>query len=409
MNLRLLLACFFLLVTTTFSRAQNIEDAPLSDEAPTLSFTPTPRASNANSSANSSSNIEDAPLSDAAPALDNSATSSTRSAENAAEHSHEHADESHSHDGHAHGGLTPHQNDENNSGIVAHNPWNISASFSGVEHSFMCQALVSGVLCALLCSYLGLFVVLRRIVFVSVALAQMSSAGVAFGILSASFPFLATVGLHHGLPPAWGAAIFTLAGVVFFALRISPRRVPPDSTIGMAYCLAGALAILLIARSAEGEGDMLQLLQGNILTGTAAETIKIAVVFGVLSTVLWLCRKEFLMVSFDRDLATTQGFRTGLWDFLFYAILGIAIAFSVRAVGVLLTTALLIIPATSALLWSQNWRAVRVLAPLFGVFAVPIGLHFSLVLEDFPPSPLVVALLFLPLLLSLLYYRARSN
>jgi ABC-type Mn2+/Zn2+ transport system permease subunit len=273
----------------------------------------------------------------------------------------------------------------------------------------MRQALVSGVLVALMCSFLGLFVVLRRIVFVSVALAQLSSAGVAFGIFSASFPFLASMGLQHGIPPTWGAALFTLAGVVFFSLRLSPRRIPNDSTIGMAYCLAGALAILLLARSAEGEGDMLQLLQGNILTGTAQETWLIAVVFAVIALVLFVARKEFMLVSFDRDLATTSGFSAAWWDFLLYAILGIVIALSVRAVGVLLTTALLIIPATSALLFSQNWTRIRVLAPLLAVWAVPIGLHLSLVLEDFPPSPLVIALLFLPLLASLLYYRVRQT
>lgn len=351
------LACIFLVLFTSVSHAQNVEDAPLSDSA---------------------------------PSLDNSATSSTRSQDATPQSAIPQIE--HSHDEHNHNALSPH----NDGDVATHNAWNIAASFSGDEHAFMRQALVSGVLVALLCSYLGLFVVLRRMVFVSVALAEMSSAGVAFGLLM-------------GMAPAWGAALFTFAGVVFFALRLSPRRVPNDSAIGMAYCAAGALAILLIARNASGEGDMLQLLQGNILTGTVAETWILAVTFAVVSLVLWFARKEFLLISFDRDLATTLGFRAAWWDLLLHAILGIAIALSVRAVGVLLTTAFLIVPATAALLFSQNWRRVRVLAPLLGVCAVPIGLHLSLVWEDYPPSPLVVALLFPPLLVSLLYYRVRQT
>ncbi len=116
----------------------------------------------------------------------------------------------------------------------------------------MQQALLSGVLVALFCSYIGLYVVLKRTVFVSVALAKMSSAGVALGLM-------------QGFSPSWGAAIFTLLGVILFSLRIAPRRVPHESYIGLIYCVAGALGILLIARSAQGESHMMTLLQGNVL------------------------------------------------------------------------------------------------------------------------------------------------
>ncbi len=118
---------------------------------------------------------------------------------------------------------------------------------------FLRHALFAGILVALMCSYLGVYVVLKRIVFVGVALAELSSAGIA-------------VGLWLGFSPIWGAMLLVLLGVTMFAVRWSPRRVPSESTIGIVYSVAGALAILCISKSAMGETHMLKLLQGDVLT-----------------------------------------------------------------------------------------------------------------------------------------------
>lgn len=274
--------------------------------------------------------------------------------------------------------------------------WNIAASFSGADNGFMRQALLSGILVALFCSYVGLYVVLKRTVFVSVALAEMSSAGVALGLLL-------------GFSPSWGAALFTLLGVILFSFRISPRRVPQESYIGLLYCVAGALGILLIARSAEGESHMLTLLQGNVLTGTAAETWQMAGAFALVALIHILFHKEFVLVSFDRDQAATLGFNPAFWEFLLFLTIGVVIAFSVRAVGVLLATALLIVPGMTALLWTNRLRQAWPVAAILAVLPIPLGLHFSLLSDSLPPSPLVVALSFLVLLPSLLFSSLRKN
>ena len=260
----------------------------------------------------------------------------------------------------------------------------------------MRQALFSGLLVALFCSYLGLYVVLKRTIFVSVALAEMSSAGVALGLLM-------------GFSPSWGAAIFTLLGVILFSLRISPRRVPHESYIGLIYCVAGALGILLIARSAQGESHMLTLLQGDVLTGTAQETWQMAGAFAVVALIHILFHKEFVLVSFDRDQAATLGFRPAFWEFLLFLTIGVVIAFSVRAVGVLLATALLIVPGMTALLWTHRLRKAWIVAAILAIIPIPLGLHFSLLSDSLPPSPLIVALSFLILLPSLLYYTVRKT
>jgi ABC-type Mn2+/Zn2+ transport system permease subunit len=263
-------------------------------------------------------------------------------------------------------------------------------SFSGDDKSFMRHALVAGVLVALMCSYLGVYVVLKRIVFVSVAMSALSSAGIALGLLL-------------GFTPIIGAAILTLLGVVLFSIQWSPRRVPRESYIGVLYSIAAAMGILLIARSAQGEGHMLTLLEGDILTITTAETIQMAIAFALVAVIHTLFNKEFVLVSFDRDQAATLGFRAALWDFLLFLTIGLVIAFSIRAAGVLVTTSMLVLPAVAALLLTNRLRAAWWVAALLAIVPVPLGLHFSLLSRDFPSSALIVALSFGLLLPTLLY------
>lgn len=267
-------------------------------------------------------------------------------------------------------------------------------TFTAPHLDFMRHALWAGLLVALMCSYLGVYVVLRRIVFVGVALAELSSAGIA-------------VGLWLGFSPIWGAIGLMLTGVLMFSIRWAPRRVPVESLIGIVYSMAGALAILCIAKSAQGEVQITKALQGDVLTVAPNETWEMLGVFAVVGLIHALFAKEFLLVSFDHDAAATLGLRTMFWDFLLYLTIGIVISFSIRAAGVLVATALLIIPAVSALLIAPRMKYVWPIALLFGIVPVLLGLHFSFVF-DLPASAVIVALSFLLLLPVLAFSPQRS-
>jgi len=266
--------------------------------------------------------------------------------------------------------------------------WNIGATFSGEDNAFLRRALVAGILAALACGFAGVFVVLKRIVFVGVALAEMSSAGIALALFA-------------GLGGAWplaGALLFTLAGVLLFAARLAPRRVPNESSIGVIYAIAGALAMLLISKAPGGELHMLKLLQGEVLTVSAEETWQMGVVYVLLGALHALFFKEFVLVSFDRDQASTLGFRAAWWDTLLFATIGGVIAFSIRAVGVLLTSTLLVMPAVTALILCRRLRSSLMLAPALAVAAVILGLHFSVVF-DVPAAAMTAAISFIILAL----------
>ena len=261
------------------------------------------------------------------------------------------------------------------------NAWSLAATF---QQEFMRHAAIAGIIMALMCSYLGLYVVLKRIVFVGVALAEVSSTGIALAILL-------------GFAPMLGAIGFMILGVTLLSIHWSPRRVPHESFIGIIYSIAAALSVLFLAKSPTGETHMMKLLQGDVLTVSVPETWQMVFAFAIVALLHMLFSKEFLMVSFDRDAASTQGFRAGAWDYLLFLTIGVTIAFSIRTAGVLVTSTMLTLPAATALLITQHLRWARLVTPLLGVLPVVAGLHFSFV-WDLPSSAIIVLLSFLLLL-----------
>jgi len=247
------------------------------------------------------------------------------------------------------------------------------------------HAFLGALLIALGCSVTGVFVVYRRIVFVSAALAQLSSAGVALAL------FLSGSAVGGGLlgNELLMSLLLTLAGVLFFGLEGGRHRVPGDARLGIAYVLAGAAAVLLVAGAAGGDAHAL-LLRGNVLGIRPAETwVLFAVVAGLLLVHL-LFHKEFVFVSFDAEMAATLGYRVRSWTLLLYLTLGAVIAVSIESAGVLLVFSSLILPAVTGVLLGRGVAAVILWSAGSGVLAAALGFVLS-IRYDLPTGPAIVA------------------
>lgn len=248
------------------------------------------------------------------------------------------------------------------------------------------EALYGAVVIALACSVLGVYVVLRRIVFVGAALAQLSSAGIALGM------FLYGLGIggeltHH---PVAMALIVTVAGAMFFGVGGGGRGgVPPDAVIGVTYAIAAAVGIILIAKARVGEAHDL-FLQGNILGITRADTyVLLAVAIPVLLVHIAFY-KEFLFVSFDRETARTLGYNVRFWNLLLYLTLGIVIAYAMQFAGVMLVFNFLVLPAVTGLLLARSMYGVFAVAVASGLTAAALGFALS-VPFDLPSGPAIIA------------------
>lgn len=249
------------------------------------------------------------------------------------------------------------------------------------------DALFGALLIALACSVLSVYVVLRRIVFVGAALAQLSSAGIALGM------FLYGLGIggeltHH---PVAMALIVTIAGAVFFGFGGGGRGgVPPDAVIGVTYAVAAAAGILLIAKARVGEVHDI-FLQGNILGITRVDTLVLLAVAVPVLLVHVIFYKEFLFVSFDRETARTLGYNVRFWNLFLYSTLGVVIAYAMQFAGVMLVFNFLVLPAVTGLLLARSMRGIFSVAVASALLAALAGFSLSVPL-DLPSGPTIIAM-----------------
>src|SRR5262249_55588552 len=197
------------------------------------------------------------------------------------------------------------------------------------------DALVGSVLVGLVCPLVGAYFVLRRMIFLGVALPQLSAAGIAFSFIL----YRLVVGPHeHGnvserTLAMMGSFGFTVTGILVLAAFERRGRETVEARIGITYAVAAALTILFLAADPHGDAQIVNLLKGDILATTSASLKVLTSVLVAVVLVLFLFRKEFLLVSFDRDLAVVFGKRTGVWDGLLYLMIGITISLGVMTAG----------------------------------------------------------------------------
>ncbi len=246
--------------------------------------------------------------------------------------------------------------------------------------AFVTCLLLAGVL-----GYFGLHVLLREVIFVDLALAQLAALGVAVAHMLASEASPATVYL-------WSFG-FTLAGAAIFAgVRTERRRVPQEALIGIVYGVSAALVILVLSKSALDRDEVESMLTGRLLFVEWSEVGLAALLCaGVAALHLWL-RSAFLDISRRSAKASPPARREKLLDFVFYASFGVVVTSSVQMAGVLVVFSLLIVPAACAALFLASLRGRLLGGWLIGTLASAAGVVAS-ALWDLPTGASVVAAL----------------
>jgi zinc/manganese transport system permease protein len=218
--------------------------------------------------------------------------------------------------------------------------------------------------------YLGLHVVQRGIIFIDIAMAQMASLGICVALL-----------FHVDLASWTTFAIalgFTLAGAAVFSITGKrTSQIPQEAVIGISYVVAAAASVLLLSRAAEGDEQIKQMLVGNILLVTPFEVWKCFALFLGVGLLHFFLRKNFLLVSYDRDGAWKQGLRVRWWDFLFYAAFGLVVTSFVRIAGVLLVFSYLIVPAVCGINLAGSLSRRLLIGWLIALIGGVGGLFFS--------------------------------
>lgn len=249
----------------------------------------------------------------------------------------------------------------------------------------LAPALVACLLLACILSYFGLHVLLREVIFVDLALAQLAALGAAVGhLLSAHTDSFATYLYSFA---------FTLAGAAIFALaRPARARLPQEALIGIVYGVSAALVILLVSKSALDRDEVESMLTGRLLFAEWGEIGAMALLFGAVALLHVALRRQFLEISEQSRTHSLPTRRQKLLDFVFYASFGVVVTSSVQLSGVLVVFGLLIVPASCAAIFFAS-NSNRLLASwLIGTISSSAGIAASAI-WDLPTGAAVVAAL----------------
>lgn len=263
--------------------------------------------------------------------------------------------------------------------------------------------LAASVVAAALLGALGVYVVLRRTVFVSAALTQLSTLGLVGTLLLEERLHVETE--HASEQLAVAIAVSVVGALLLGAFR--PRRLPAEATVGATWVVASALVVLGASRLVHGAHDLGGMVFGNAVAVPASDLAVIAAVAAVATALHAAFAKELAFTSFDPETAQALGMRVRLWDAVLFLTIGVAIPPAARALGALPVFAFLTLPATGALLLRVGFRLAFPLAASFGVVAAAGGYVLSWI-GELPTGPTMVALAALLIVPGALFRMARG-
>ena len=261
---------------------------------------------------------------------------------------------------------------------------------------FIACLILTGIHC-----YLGIHVLMRGVIFVDLALAQVAAMGAAVAIAA---------GFHGDSTAAYLFALaFTILGAgVFSVARFHEQRVPQEAVIGIVYAVTSAVTILILSRSAGERDEIEHMLVGELLFVDWPTIIKTLAIYTPVALLHFACRRSFFAISRDGDRAAMTRARLRAWDFLFYASFGVVVTSSVQIAGVLLVFCFLIVPAACAALFTTRTAPRLLLGWAIGAVASLAGIAASWE-WDLPTGPAVVAALGAAFVIAGLAYALRAR
>lgn len=230
--------------------------------------------------------------------------------------------------------------------------------------AFMQHAFLAGAMLSVVLAVVSFFVVLRRLSFIGVGVAHSAFGGVALGALLGISPTVTAV--------AFAVAVSNAVGYIS-----SHGKLSADTAIGIFFSLAMALGVIFIGLSDQYNIDLFGYLFGNILAITRLDLIVIAVLGGLVLLSTFLLFKELLFVSFDREVALVSGLSVTFLDHFLLTILAFAVVISIKIVGIVLVSALLVIPGAAAQQITGRYHLMIAAAIVIALTATIGGLLIS--------------------------------
>ena len=249
-------------------------------------------------------------------------------------------------------------------------------SFEILTYGFMQRAIISGIAIAILCSVVGIFLVLRRYSLFGDAVAHSSFGGIALGLL---------VGVY----PLWTAYLVSIASALIITKIRQQFKISGDASVALLLSSGIAVGLVLIGLSGGFTIDILSFIFGSILLVNTVDTILILALTGAILIIVLLLYRELVYSTFNEEQAKVSGIDVEKINYLIVFIAGITVVTSIQLVGILLISALFVIPNISAIVYGRGFRDTMLLSIGFSVFSVVSGIFISY-LFDITPSGTIV-------------------
>jgi zinc transport system permease protein len=243
--------------------------------------------------------------------------------------------------------------------------------------SFMHRALISGVAIAILCSVIGLFLVLRRYSLFGDAIAHSSFGGIALGLMA-------------GVYPLWTAYGVSLVSALIITRIKEKYDISGDASVAILLSSGIAIGLVIIGISGGFTIDIFSFLFGSILLVSVNDTILILSLTGVILIVVLLLYRQLLYSTFNEEQAKVSGIPVEKINYLIVFMAGLTVVTSIQLVGVLLISALFVIPNVSAIMYGKGFKQTAIISISFSIFSVVAGILISYIFDITPAGTIVL-------------------
>lgn len=264
--------------------------------------------------------------------------------------------------------------------------------FEFISYSFIQRAFISGIFVGVLCSILGLFLVLRKLSLIGDGLSHVS-----FGAIA--------MGLFFGIYPIYFAIPIVVLSSIFIVKLTQKAKVYGDTAIGVVSSVGLAGGVLLASISHGFNVSLLSYLFGNILAISSSETYLSIALSLIVLMVVYLLYYELFAVTFNEEQANVTGIKSDRINLLLVILTAITVVLSVRVVGIMLVSSFFILPAVTALQLSKGFKSAIFVSAFVAILSVITGICASFYL-DLPAGASIVIMNFILFLLSFLWRKS---
>jgi len=246
-----------------------------------------------------------------------------------------------------------------------------------LSFGFMQRAIISGIAIAILCSVVGLFLVLRRYSLFGDAIAHSSFGGIALGLMA-------------GVYPLWTAYGVSLVSALIITRLKDRYNISGDASVAVLLSSGIAVGLVIIGISGGFTVDIFSFLFGSILLVGVNDTLLILALTGIILIVILLLYRQFLYSTFNEEQAKVSGIPVEKINYLLIFMAGLTVVTSIQLVGVLLISALFVIPNVTAIMYGKGFKQTAILSMAFSIFSVVVGILVSYVFDITPAGTIVL-------------------